>query len=188
MPYDLELLKRHGENVLISDLVSIVRPQLVELGNHVAIDPWLHLTTALVTGNHIHISARATIYGGKAGLLQMGHFTNLSAGATVICGSDQFKGDGLIAAAGIPDEFRDTLTIEPVIMEDFVNTGAGVTLFPGVHIPQGVVLGAGTTVRSSKELEPWSIYVETNGRLRKTGDRPSEKMLANARELGYPFQ
>ncbi len=179
--YDKTLLKACGKDVLISPLVSITRPELVEIGDHVAIDPWLHCTTGLKIGDHVHISSHVSIIGGKNGLLQMGNFTNISTGGRIICGSDGFHGSGLVSAPGIPEKFMDTLKIEPVIFEDFVNTGANVVIFPGVQLGEGSVIGACSLV--TKNTEPWTIYAGVPAK--PIGKRPREKMLEYAKQLGY---
>lgn len=180
-PYDKTLLKTCGDDVHISPLVSITRPELANIGNHVAIDPWLHCTTGLKTGDHVHISSHVSIIGGRTGLLQMGNFTNISTGGRIICGSDGFHGDGLVSAPGIPSELRDTLKIEPIIFEDFVNTGANVTVLPGVRLGEGSVIGACSLV--TENTEPWTIYAGIPAK--PIGVRPREKMLEYAKKLGY---
>lgn len=181
--FDTSILNKVGEDVFISSLVSITRPEMVSVGSHVAIDPYLHCTTKLKIGDYVHISSHVSIIGGKKGLLKVGNFTNISAGGIIVCGSDEFKGFGIVSAPGIPEEFRDKLVFEPVIFEDFVNTGANITILPGVILPQGVVIGACSLVRKRDELEPWTIYA--GNPLRKIGKRPKEKMLRHAQKLGY---
>src|SRR2546427_1445869 len=95
-PFDLLSLKKVGEDVLVSPLVSITRPELISIGNHVAIDPWFHCTAGLETGDYVHIQAHVGIIGGITGLVKMGHFTNISIGGTIVCVSDEFKGHGFI--------------------------------------------------------------------------------------------
>ena len=170
-----------GEDVRVSDFVSITRPELVQLGSHISIDPWFHCTTALRAGNHVHISSHVSVIGGKNGLLEMGSFTNISTGGRIICGSDMFLGAGLVMAPGIPEEFRDVLKMEPVVFEDFVNTGANVVIMPGVILGEGSVVGACSLV--TKSTEPWTVYVGTPAKPIKT--RPKEKMLKFARRLGH---
>lgn len=182
MEFDSSTLKHVGDDVMVSPLVSITRPELVSLGNHVAIDPWFHCTTQLETGDYVHISSHVSVIGGKQGLLKMGHCTNVSTGGRIICGSDEFKGAGIVSAPGLPEEFRDTLIVEPVIFENFVNLGASVTILPGVHLPVGVVIGAGSLVRKKDELEPWTIYA--GNPLRKIQVRPRDTMLEYATRLG----
>lgn len=181
--FDTSVLYKTGEDVFVSPLVSIVRPELIILGNHVAIDPYLHCTTKLETGDYVHISSHVSIIGGKEGFLKMGNFTNIATGGRIICGSDEFRGVGIVSAPGIPEEFRDKLIFEPVIFEDFVNTGANVTILPGVILPQGVAIGACSLVRKKDILKSWTVYA--GNPLRELGERPREKILQYARELGY---
>lgn len=181
--FDISVLKKTGEDVRISPLISITRPHLISTGNHIAIDPWFYCTTALETGDYVHISSHVRIIGGAKGILRMGNFTNIATGGTIICGSDEFRGFGLVSAPGIPEEYRDRINIEPIVFEDFVNLGANVTIFPGVTLPRGVVIGACSLVRKRDSLKPWAIYA--GNPLRKIGTRPKNKILAYAKILGY---
>lgn len=180
---DIGELKSCGEDVRISHLAVLRRPELVALGNHVSIDEFFVCSTALEIGDHVHISTHVSVIGGAQGLLKMGNFTNLSARATIICGSDEFKGHGLVSAPGIPEEYRDRLTVEPVILENFVNTGVQVTILPGVTIPEGAVIGACSLVRKKDVLKPWTIYA--GNPLREIGARTKERMLDYAAKLGH---
>jgi len=181
LPFNFSLLKQAGEDVLIHPFVSITRPELILLGSHVSIDPWFHCTTALETGDYVHISSHVSIIGGKNGKLKMGNFTNISTGGKIVCGSDRFLGKGIVSAPGIPEEFRDELIVKPVIFEDFVNTGANVTVLPGVTLSEGSVIGACSLV--TKDTEPWTIYVGSPARPIKV--RPKEKILEYAKKMGY---
>ena len=183
MQYNTSLLKNIGTDVYISVNVAIKRPQLVTVGNHVAIDDGFYLTTGANIGNHVHISAYVTVIGGENGFLQMGHFTNISAGGKIICGSDAFMGEGLITAPGIPEQYRDELKVAPVIFENFVNTGASVTVLPGVTLGEGSVIAACSLV--TKNTEPWTIYMGVPAKPYKI--RRRDKMIEFAKLLGYPF-
>src|SRR5437764_11220320 len=112
--FDLSLLKSAGKDVYIGDRVDIRRPHLVSIGSHVAIDNGFYISTAADIGDYIHIAPYVTIIGGGTGFLKMGHFTNISTGGKIICGSDNFSGDGLVTAPGIPRKFRDSLNIAQI--------------------------------------------------------------------------
>ncbi len=180
--YDYSLLACAGEDVFVSANSEIRRPQLVRLGSHIAIDSGFYLTTALDIGNYVHIGPYVAVIGGKEGSLKLGHFTNIAVGSRLVCVSDLFTGEGLITAPGIPKEFT-SLKIAPIVIEDFVNIGAGATILPGVRLREGSVIGAGAVV--TKDTEPWKIYVGNPARAVK--DRPKAQMLAYAEKLGYPF-
>lgn len=181
MAFNLSVLKSVGKDVFIGERVDIRRPHIVSIGSHVAIDNGFYITTAAALGDYIHIAPYVTVIGGETGFLKMGHFTNISTGGKIICGSDSFLGEGLITGPGIPDEFRDTLKIEPVVFENFVNTGAGITVLPGVTLGEGSVIGACSLV--TRDTEPWTIYIGTPAKAFKV--RKKDKMIEYAKRLGY---
>lgn len=179
--YDIQFLKEVGQDVYISKQVEIRRPHLVSIGSHVAIDTGFYISCGAQIGNHIHIAPYVHVIGGATGMLIMDHFTNISLGGKIICGSDEFMGHGLIAAPGIPEEYRDNLKIGPVVFERFANTGASVTILPGVTLAEGSVIGACSLV--TKSTEPWTIYTGIPAQPVKT--RSKEKMIEYAKRMGY---
>lgn len=174
-------LKSVGENVFISKHVEIKRPHLIQIGNNVAIDSGFYITTAGIFGDHIHIAPYTTIIGGSEGLIIMDAFSNISTGGKIITGSDQFLGEGLISAPGIPMEYRDNLKIEPVYFKKFANVGANVTVLPGVTLGEGSVVGACSLV--TKDTEPWTIYFGVPAIPIKI--RRKDKLIEFAKCLGY---
>ena len=178
--YDKSKLKSVGEDVFISAQVEIRRPNLVSIGNHVAIDSGLYLTCQAEIGDYIHIGPGVIIIGGPKGLLQMGHFTNIALGSKILCASDEFLGDSLITTPGIPLEYAKVI-IKPIIFERFANVCANVVILPGVTLGEGSVVGACSLV--TKDTEPWTIYVGIPARPLKM--RQKEKMLEYAKKLGY---
>jgi dTDP-4-amino-4,6-dideoxy-D-glucose acyltransferase len=178
--YDKSLLKFVGEDVFISANVEIRRPQLVSIGNHVAIDTGFYLTTQAEIGDYLHIGPYVSIIGGAKGFFKMGNFTNIAVGSRIICVSDTFTGEGLITAPGILEELTK-LKIKPVIFEDFVNVGVNAVIMPGVTLKEGSVIGACSLV--IKDTESWTIYAGIPAKPIKK--RPKEKMLQYAKKLGY---
>ncbi len=174
-------IAEYGTDVFISNMAEIKRPHLVKLGNHVAIDTGFYCTTALEIGDYIHIAPYTCVIGGASGKLIMSHFTNISVGGRIVCGSDSFMGEGLITAPGLPDEYRDVLKIAPVEFKMFSNTGANVTILPGVTLGEGSVIGACSLV--TKDTEPWTIYVGVPAKPVKV--RAKNKMIEFAKRLGY---
>lgn len=178
--FDTKLLKSAGQDVFISAQVEIRRPQLVTLGSHIAIDIGFYITTAAELGDYIHIGPYVCVIGGARGLLKMGNFTNLAVGAKIVCVSDDFLGESLITAPGIPAEYTK-LIAKPIILEDFVNVGANAVIMPGVTLGEGSVVGACSLV--TKDTEPWTIYYGTPAKPVKV--RPRDAMRAYAKKLGY---
>jgi acetyltransferase-like isoleucine patch superfamily enzyme len=178
--YEYSLLRSVGEDVFISANVEIRRPQLVAVGNHVAIDSGFYCTVAARVGDYTHIAPYVTIIGGAQGQFVMGNFTGIAAGSRIICGSDECLGAGLMGPT-IPDQYRDNLIIAPVVIENFATISTNAVILPGVTLAEGSVIGACSLVRHS--TEPWTIYAGVPAKPLKM--RPREKMIAAAKALGY---
>ena len=165
--YDYSLLKACGEDVFISRDVDIRRPHLITIGDHVAIDSFVVITTCLEVRSYVHISPHCSIIGGEKCKLIMKDFSGFSAGCRIVCGSDDYKGNGLINPT-VPKNYRTT-THSVVTMEKFATLGTGVIVHPGVTIGEGAVSGSGSVV--TKDLKPWGIYVGSPARWVKERDR-----------------
>ena len=87
----LDKLKRVGFDVRISEHCVISRPELVEMGSHIAIDMWTYISTQLIMGDYIHIAPSVSIIGGAPARLTMGNFTNIGSGGRIVCASDDFS-------------------------------------------------------------------------------------------------
>ena len=166
-----------GTDVRISPHAVIVRPELVEIGDYVAIDPFTVITTALKLGNYIHIAPHCSIIGGSSGRLVMKDFSSLAAGCRIICSSDDYTGDGLNGAT-IPLQYR-VVKCTTITIERFASLATNVIVFPGVTIGEGAVVAAGGIV--NKNLEAWGIYVGTP--VRRVGERRRDKILVFAEEI-----
>jgi acetyltransferase-like isoleucine patch superfamily enzyme len=178
--YDYKQLKACGTDVFISGNVEIRRPQLVSVGNHVAIDSGFYCTTALEVGDYSHIGPYICIIGGAEGVSVMKHFTTVSAGSRLLCVSDEFLGAGLVSST-IPEGYQDNRIKGPIVMEMFSNIGANSVVFPGVVLAEGSVLGACSML--TENTEPWTIYVGVPARPLKT--RRKDLMKEKAKQLGY---
>lgn len=178
--YDYSLLRSCGEDVFISANVEIKRPQLVTVGNHVAIDTGFYCTVDAVIGDYIHIAPYVTVIGGATGSLRMGHFSSIAAGSRIITGSDEHLGLGLVGPT-VPAEFRDRLIIEPIVFETFASITTNVVVLPGVTLGEGSVVGACSLV--TRNTEPWTVYRGIPARAVKP--RPKDKMIEMALRLGY---
>lgn len=178
--YDYSKLKSCGADVFISGNVEIRRPELVTVGNHVAIDSGFYCTTALEVGDYSHIGPYICIIGGAEGLFRMEHFTTISAGSRILCVSDEFLGQGLVSST-IPEGFQDNRLKGPVVLKMFSNVGANSVVFPGVTMAEGSVLGACSML--TKDTEPWTIYVGVPARPLKR--RREDLMKEQAKQLGY---
>lgn len=180
--FDYTLLRSSGQDVFISGNVEIRRPSLVSIGSHIAIDSGFYITTQLDAADWIHIGPYVTVIGGAHGLLTLNGFNTVGAGSRILCGSDQFLGEGLVGMA--PPEYRDVVRIEPVTLEMFASLGTNVVVHPGVTIAQGSVVGSCSLV--TRDTQPWTIYQGVPARPVKL--RRKDKMIRYAREMGYEVQ
>jgi len=178
--FDISVLKNIGEDVYIAPTAIIKRPHLVTIGNHVAIDHGVYITTQAEIGDYIHISPYITVIGGEKSKLIVEHFCTIAAGTRIIAGSDAFLGDGFTSVT-VPDKYRDAVKFTTIKIEKFAGIGTNVVIMPGVTIAEGSVIGANSLV--TKDTEPWTIYVGSPAKPIKI--RPSEKMKLFAKELGY---
>lgn len=181
--YEYKNLKSIGLDVFINGFCQIRRPHLANLGNHVAIDFGFYCTTGLQTKDYVHIGPHVTVIGGEKGVLKMGNFTTISAGARLICCSDNFEGEGL-CGYGIPKEFQDKMNTGGIILEDFVSVATNTVIFPGVRLRQGSVIAAGAVV--TKDTKPWTIYKGIPAREFKS--RPNKVMFEMAKSMGYDIK
>jgi galactoside O-acetyltransferase len=172
----LDKLKRVGSNVRISELCVISRPELVEIGSHIAIDMWTYISTQLIMSDYIHIAPSVSIIGGAPAKLTMGSFTNIGSGGRIVCATDDFS-QGLISPV-VPIEHR-TVINKPIIFEDFATLGVNCTVLPGVTLREGTIVGANSVV--TKDTEPWMIYAGSPARPIKI--REKERILESANKL-----
>jgi galactoside O-acetyltransferase len=171
-------LKRIGDDVRISDLAFIARPELMEVGSHIAIDMWTYISTQLVLGDYIHIAPSVSIIGGAIASLTMEDFTNIGSGSRVVCASDDFL-QGLISPV-VPIEHR-TVINKPVVFKKYSTLGVNCTVLPGVTLGEGSIVGANSVV--TKDTEPWMVYAGSPAKPIKVRDK--ERILESARKLGY---
>ena len=175
------MFKSMGQNVYVSKKASIRRPELIELGSHIAIDENVVISTKLKTGSYLHISPNVVFVGGKSSSVEIGNFCFIAAGTVVVAGSEQYTSDGLIGAT-IPVRYRE-LQLTTVKFEDFSGCGASCTILPGVTFGEGAILGANST--ATKDLEPWWIYVGSPAR--KFKKRNKVEVINKAKSLENEF-
>jgi acetyltransferase-like isoleucine patch superfamily enzyme len=174
------MYKKIGEDVFVCDNVNITRPNLVELGNHIAIDYGFHCTTGMVIGDYVHIGPHVSCIGGKTATIIAKGFNNIMGGSRLVCGSDRFDDSGLFGAL-IPEELKGRQIIKPIIMEEFSNIGTNAVVMPGSRLRKGVLLTAGSLLMG--DTEEWGIYKGNPAVLIKKID--GTKIIENAKKLGY---
>lgn len=171
-------MKQIGQDVVIADFVVIKRPELVTIGNHVAIDSFFYSTTGMEIGDYVHISPHVACIGGKDAMIKIGNFCFVSVGARLVAASEEFFGQGLIGPL-IPKKYHDKIINAPIVLEDHAGVCANVTVLPGVTIAEGSVIAAHSLV--TKSTEPWTIYKGIPAKPYKK--RPKDIMLSYATQL-----
>ena len=172
----LDKLKRCGVDVRIHELSVITRPELVEVGNHIAIDMWTYISTQAILGNYIHIAPSVSIIGGVSAKIIMEDFTNIGSGGRIVCATDDFS-QGLISPV-VPIQHRTVINL-PVVFKKFSTLGVNCSVLPGVTLGEGSIVGANSVV--TKDTEPWMIYAGSPARLIKPKDK--SRILESAKEL-----
>ena len=168
MPY-----KKIGYDVRVHEQAIITQPNLVEIGNHVAIDMWVYISTQAKIGNYIHIAPSVSIIGGADALITMEDFTNIGSGCRVVCASDDFN-QGLISPV-VPIEHR-TVINKPITFKKFATLGVNCTVLPGVTLAEGCIIGANSVV--TKSTKPWMVYAGSPAREIKPRSR--DRILESA--------
>ena len=101
----------------------------------------------------------------------MEDFSALSSGTRIFTGTDDFKTWGF-GNSTINEKYRNTTRL-PVNIGKFCVIGANSVILPGVTIPEGSTVGAGSVI--TKNLEPWGIYIGN----RRVGERDKQGVLTN---------
>lgn len=169
---------KKGYDVRIDKLAVIKRPELVTLGNHVSIDCFVYISTAISTKNWIHIAPFTSIIGGVHGHLSMGEFTVLAAGARIICASDDWNTS--MICSFLPEKYRNIIS-KPIEIGDFCGVGTNAVVMPGIKMAMGSIVGVNSLLM--QDTVPWGIYMGTPARLVKMRD--NKEILKSAKALGH---
>lgn len=178
MAFDYSTLKSCGKDVRIADSAVIRYPDLVSIGDHVAIDDFVVITTAMDIGDYVHIASHTSIIGGRHSKCIMEHFSAIAAGGRIVCGSDDYLGSGLTNPT-VPAQYRADVKYTTVHMGRHALFGSNCVCHPGVTAAEGAVVGSCSLI--NKDLEPWTLYMGVPARAARP--RPSEKMLRLEAEL-----
>ncbi|SMG15121.1 galactoside O-acetyltransferase [Marivirga sericea] len=148
--------KSLGENVMISDKVSIYNPKNIQIGSNVRIDDFCILSAGekgISIGNYVHIACYVSLIGKE--LIDVQDYVGISSKSAVYSSSDNYSGEYLVGPT-IPDQYKD-VDHRPVIFEEFSLIGAGSVILPGVTVGRGTAVGALSLV--VKSLDYWGVYI-----------------------------
>ncbi|HEX4824883.1 MAG TPA: acyltransferase [Candidatus Polarisedimenticolaceae bacterium] len=130
---------------------AIRRPdEFREFGQGVVIEPGVRITMP----GRVVLKDRVSIYRGSfinsAGGLYIGENTGIGYDCTIFTTQHRYRN-----ARSIP--FDNVVELKPVIIREFVWTGAGVMIMPGVEIGEGAIVGMGAVV--TKSVPPLAIVL-----------------------------
>ena len=167
------LVKTVGKNVLWGRNIALRCPKKIQIGNQVAIDDNCLLDAkgsdeGLTIGNNITI-ARDTILLCKNSWIHigdqcvigsqsmLGSAGGISLGNKVMVGGQVYIGGGRYKMEDTNTAMmdQDVFSTGPVIIEDDVWLGAGVTVLDGVRIGKGSFIGAGAVI--AENIRPFTI-------------------------------
>jgi acetyltransferase-like isoleucine patch superfamily enzyme len=148
-------LLKIGKDVFIHNSCIIKKPELVSIGNHVAIDNGVTLSTKMKIGDYVHIAPYVCTIGGYQSSVILNDFSFVAAGTKIVAGSEDYTGKGLIGPT-IPSIYRD-ITYSNIEFGKYSGCGVNCTIMPGIKLAEGSILGANSLL--TKDTEPWTIYV-----------------------------
>ena len=146
-------LKSYGNNVLISRNTQFYTAEKITMGNNVRVDDYCILSGEIILGSHIHIAPYCVLYGAHG--IKLEDYTGLSARVTIYSAIDDFNGDFLTGS--VHDDSMRNLIKGNVMLNKFVQIGAGCIIFPNLIIGEGSAIGSMSLV--NKSIDKWGIYV-----------------------------
>ena len=167
---------KEGKDVRIDKTAILKNLDLIEIGNHVAIDNGVTISTQLTIGDYVHIAPFVVMIGGKKSKVVLENFSFVAAGTKIVAGSEDYTGKGL-GGPTIPAEFRD-LNLTTVTFKKYSGCGVNCSVMPGVTFGEGAILGANSL--ATKDLEPLTIYVGSPAKPIATRNRDKILQLANS--------
>lgn len=163
----MENFRSFGEDVFIHKTALIKRPEICDIGSHVAIDNGVTIATELVMGDYIHIAPYVVVIGGVKSKLILDDFSFVAAGTKIVCGSEDYTGAGLVGPT-IPAKYRK-IDYTSVTFGKYSGCGVNCSIMPNVTLAEGSILGANSLL--TKDTEPWTIYVGSPAKPVKIRDK-----------------
>lgn len=148
-------LAHFGQNVKISRKASIYNPGRISLGSHVRIDDFCVLSAGeggIEIGDYVHIAIFCSLIG--AGKIQIENFCNLSSRVSIYSSNDDYSGLTMTNPT-VPDCYTG-VTHDDVVFDKHVIVGCGSVILPGIHLHEGVAVGALSLV--TRNCEEFGIY------------------------------
>lgn len=165
-----------GQNVLISDKVSIYGAARIALADNVRIDDFCILsagTGGITIGRHVHIAAYCSLIGHAA--ITLADYAGLSSRVSIYSSSDDYSGAAMTNPT-VPEDFTN-VQHAPVSLGRHVIVGCGAVILPGAILEEGVAVGALSLV--SRPCAAFGIYSGVPAR--RVKERSRDLLLAEQR-------
>jgi galactoside O-acetyltransferase len=176
---NLHEISHRGALSIIGKTVRIRRPELFSIGRNSIIDDHAYISCGLKIGQFTHVGAQACFIGGEKAYVEIGDFCNIAPGCKIAAGQNDYYKGGLVGPA-IPKGYGSTSYTAPVKIGDHCLLGFNVSILAGVHLPEGVAIGANSLLKPMK-YRPWGIYCGTPAK--EIGVRLNKDILAQAEKL-----
>lgn len=167
-----------GKNVLLSRKASLYGRERISLGDDVRIDDFCLLSGKIEIGRYVHISAFCALYGAEG--IVMGDYSGISARSIIYSASDDFGGEYMIGAT-LPRHLTN-VTGGRVVLEKYVQIGAGCIIMPNLILEEGAVVGAMSLV--TKDLPSWTINIGIPARFYKPRSKNILELVKKFQETG----
>ncbi len=149
--YKLNRFAYIGKGVKIFPRAKFLRPEQVSIGDYSSIGDFAFIETPLKLGRFCEFLTYATTTGREA--VEIGDFVAISHGTIMFTSADDYTGK-FMAPAVLPGEYRQ-VSSKKITVGDHAIICAHCLVFPGVHIGEGAIVGAGSIVRH--DVAPWTI-------------------------------
>ena len=168
--------KSCGKNVLIGHNVMFARPELVELGDNVRIDPFTYIGGGLITGNYIQICSHNTFPGKKTIHLDGWNFIAYS--CKLITASEDFTGNN-----GPVNDYwgHNKVYEEDIRFEKYSGVCSDCIVMPGVTLKQGTVYGAKSFISKNHKAQEFELWINN----KKHIERNKSEVLKKSKEWSH---
>lgn len=152
--YMPKLWGHYGHGIRIYEHCTILKPEMIRLGDSVRIDARVRIEGGLgvAIGERTHVGAGSKLNIG-GGELVFGAHSGCSVNVVIATGNPDLSYK-LISAAEAPEDCH--VIKRKTVIGQYVVIFAGAILCPGVTIGDGAIIGAGAVV--TKDVPAWEIW------------------------------
>ena len=139
-------LKIHNCGRWVKRFYYIHKYQLKNVSHSIYFGGKSEISKDLIAGDYVFIGSHCIIYP----KVEIGNYTMLANNVSII------GGDHVYDKVGVPIIFSGRDLLLPTIIGKDCWIGANAIIMTGVHIGDGVIVGAGSVV--TKDLQPYCVY------------------------------